>query len=99
MLTSSIGDVTPFLSISVIVVVVVVVLVVIVIGGVLIYLWRWRKEQAKMEQLWLLQLERANNVSNNMIMPFRAVSISSYFFQCESMAMFEPILSLVAVMM
>ena len=46
---------------------------VLFILGIVYFVWRWKKRQEKMEQLWLLQLERANNVSNSMVMPFRAV--------------------------
>lgn len=48
------------------------VLVSIVIG-VCVYLWWWRRKNAKIERLWLMQLDRANNISSNMIMPFRTV--------------------------
>ena len=49
------------------------VILILFILGIVIFVWRWKKRQEKMEQLWLLQLERANNVSNSMVMPFRAV--------------------------
>lgn len=51
------------------IVVIVVVVVVLAFG----YLWWWKRKQAKMERKWMLQLERANNLSNSMMQPFRPV--------------------------
>ena len=47
---------------------------VVIVAAICAYLWWWRRKQAKIERIWLMQIERANNVSANMILPFRAVS-------------------------
>ena len=60
-------------SLKVVALVLVLLLVIFMLVGGFIF-WKWKRIQEKKEKMWLADLERANEISDSIVQPFRPVS-------------------------